>query len=523
MDRQDHRERKYIGSGRSADVFLNRDQSLVTKVFSGEPVSKFILYVLTGAANPYNWCQPAIETALIRRKILALLCPVWFDDLLRIPQVGEIRWNAEAMAFEMDAEYIAGGHAPLLNPLQDKPADYLAELKSTVLLPLQEKLIETGFDGLVWQAGKGNPVGVSNFMLENTADGHRWVWIDMESGLPALFALNPLSTLFFYLPMCVKHRGWLFDDVDTDKLDSCLSSLQDSFNDEAKTELTRLRIELKDTQQKWKSLTRHQRSLQYALKSKKITDAQYQYFKSRPVFWLLVTFLRGSRSGILGLWHAIVHAAHSLFSFRYRKLFRRITRYVSSSFYRWGVVRWFVKREINNWHSRGFLSTAERRVLEMELRGNEISAYLTDFSIHLGIKPFIKVFLWVGLPIMLTSGSVGIGGAALIVLWTGPVARTVYTIWRIMHSLVKSRSHYPFVALFVGMLPMAGNLAYPMEVLYQSAGKGNLLGRYMTCAFGAKFGSKIPIWGGKDTEIEHFCNRIGHMITGLKLMRRRKV
>jgi len=41
--------------------------------------------------------------------------------------------------------------------------------------PLQKRLIESGFDGLVWQAGKGNPVALNNFLLDNKRN---WVWID---------------------------------------------------------------------------------------------------------------------------------------------------------------------------------------------------------------------------------------------------------------------------------------------------------------------------------------------------------
>jgi hypothetical protein len=52
-----------------------------------------------------------------------------------------------------------------------------------------------------------------------------------------------------------------------------------------------------------------------------------------------------------------------------------------------------------------------------------------------------------------------------------------------------------------------------MEILYQSAGRDNVLGKFMTCAFSARVGSKIPVWGGRDTATEHFFNRIGHRIT----------
>lgn len=60
----------------------------------------------------------------------------------------------------------------------------------------------------------------------------RWVWIDLELGLPALFALNPLAAFSYYLPMCVKHRGWLFDDVDCDWLCHYLESIKEELGDE---------------------------------------------------------------------------------------------------------------------------------------------------------------------------------------------------------------------------------------------------------------------------------------------------
>jgi hypothetical protein len=121
---------------------------------------------------------------------------------------------------------------------------------------------------------------------------------------------------------------------------------------------------------------------------------------------------------------------------------------------------------------------------------------------------------------LIAAGSVGFGTAALVILWTGPVVRTVYTLWRMVASMLRSRPHYPWVALFVGILPMLGNLAYPMEILYQSAGRGNVLGKFMTCAFSARIGSKIPVWGGRDTGTEHFFNRIGHRITAIQFRAR---
>ena len=508
--------RKFIGRGRSARVFLWEDEGrqIATKTFTGEKVSKMVLFVLTGSANPYTWCEDAIICALARRKLLTHLCEYWFGDDLSLPATWRHRWNEDLRAFEIDAQYIDGQHAPLYSPLRSSQVDFVRELKFSIMKPLQSRLMEAGFDGLVWQAGKGNPVGASNFMLQRNGDKHhRWIWIDLESGLPALFALNPLSTLFYYIPMCFKHRGWLFDDVDCLKVERYIESCQSELGENAYQTLVRECEVLKKHQRRWKSLSRHQRSLGYAVSQEKISRQQYDYYLARPFRWMIAIVIRGVVSVSSSLVDGIGSLIKRIRRFRYRKMFKRIIRYCSNSYYRWGVIRWFIKREINDWHNRGFLFDSEKRVLERELHKDEISAYLTDFSIHIGVKPFIKVFLWGVLPVMIATQSISLTGAAIVILWTGSLVRTIYTLWRISHSLLKSRPHYPFVALMVGIFPMVGNLAYPLEILYQSAGKGNLLGKFMTCAFGAKIGSKIPIWGGKDTEIEHFFNRIGHRIT----------
>lgn len=53
---------------------------------------------------------------------------------------------------------IDGQHVPLLSPSKAEQVDFLANLKNNIMLPLQQKWMESGFDGLVWQAGEGNPV-----------------------------------------------------------------------------------------------------------------------------------------------------------------------------------------------------------------------------------------------------------------------------------------------------------------------------------------------------------------------------
>ena len=512
-------EKQFIGNGRSAKVYYsyNGKEGIATKTFTGEPVSKLILFVLTGSANPYTWCEDAIKSAIIRRRILSHLCRFWFGKQLRLPNTYGYRWNPEHKAFEIDAEFITGCHAPLLNPMKDDPFDYMGELRRDIMNPLQAKLIDSGFDGLVWQAGKGNPVGASNFMMKKRKDGtHQWIWIDLESGLPALFAMNPLSTLGYYLPKCVKHRDWLFDNVDTEKLQAFLKKNKTALLKESSPESYQKLMddcaELAITQSNWKSEKRYLKSLYYSASQDKITPEEKEYFIGKPLQWYLKSLTLFISSFISSFGEKVQKVINKIRDFKYKKTLVRAYKYFADGRYRWGLARWFLKREIDKWHNRKSLTDEERSSLLRELSQDDISAYLTDFSIHLGLKPFVKIFAYLIVPVLMAMGWISIPLGAILVLWTGPFARTVYTLLRFTNSLVQNRKHYPFIALVIGAFPIIGNLAYPIEFFYHSTGNRNLLAKYIAYAFSAKIGAKIPIWGGKDSEIEHFFNRVCHRV-----------
>ena len=139
---------------------------MATKVFTGERLSKLVLYILTGSTNPYTWCESAVACAAARRRILSSLAASWFEGRLGIARGFDYRWNGRERAYELDTEYVEGIHAPLRNPLAHPAPDMIRELRRDIMNPLQERLIESGMDGLVWQAGKGNPVAASNFMVD---------------------------------------------------------------------------------------------------------------------------------------------------------------------------------------------------------------------------------------------------------------------------------------------------------------------------------------------------------------------
>ena len=71
-----HSHTELLGRGRSGIVFRDTDEHgrrIARKVFLGEWLSRGVLYALTGAPNPYGWCEPAVRAAVCRREMLRLL------------------------------------------------------------------------------------------------------------------------------------------------------------------------------------------------------------------------------------------------------------------------------------------------------------------------------------------------------------------------------------------------------------------------------------------------------------------
>ncbi len=519
MRNKGNRRQRRVGQGRSAVVYLDHDAqggSLGQKVFTGDSASKLVLYLLTGSGNPYTWCESAIRSAAARRRILEHLVKFWFGDKLRLPRTEGWGWNEEHLAFELRTEQVDGCHAPLRSPLKSNQVDYLRDLVDVVMKPLQKHLAEAGFDGLVWQAGRGNPVASNNFMLEESADGRlKWVWIDLESGVPALFAMNPLATLRFYLPKSFEHCRWLFDDVDLPKLRGYLEEhrvpLQRTIGDHSLDEVINQVSVLERFQDDWKSIRRHQRSIAYEFTRGRITEAQSQWYHSRPLRWyprmLAVTSKRFIKmSGKLGrrgwIW---------LRSIRLRHVAERVWQYASSAQFRWRVARWQTVKRIRRWAKRGNLDKKEALYLIHELKSDEACEYLTDFSVHIAIKPLIKLLQWWLFPALWVTGLISEVTLGVVLVFAGSVGRTLYTAGRLIQATFR-RQRRPWVALWVGLLPVVGDTAYPFQLLYRSAEDTGALARFIVYDIAAAMGRTVPIWGGADSQVEHYFNRGGELL-----------
>jgi hypothetical protein len=515
-------EDRELGRGRSGIVFLSRDEtgrSIARKLFGASGVTKLVQYAFLGAPNPYAWCEPAIKTAVLRRRILAELVEFWFGTKLRVSRAYGYAWNEEHRAFEMNCELIDGRHVALHHCYTSPDNSELRDATREIMKPLQEFLIEAGFDGLVWQAGRGNPVALNNFMCEGVCEsgGYRWAWIDLESGVPALIPMNPLELLKFYLPKSFKHRGPLFDDVDVDKLRAYLLHRED----ELEGVLGADRFEQLDedieslarAQWEWKSMPRHRCSIGYHRAKESISAAEATYYGEHPLRWYARESLRAVRSiprVVAACTRRVVALATKI---DVGQALRACWDGLRSQAYRERMAREYVGRRIDRWTKRAQLSDAEAAALSSRLQDEESSSYLTDFGVHLAVKPVVKLMQFWLMPALWMAGAIDDVFLAAFMLAGGCAVRTIYTLGRIVQNSFTGRER-PWVALGIGVLPVVGNVAFPLQVIFSGAHDHRAVARFILFDTFARFGKWFPIWGGADTLTEHFMNRLPRLVLG---------
>ncbi len=557
---------KIVGKGRLAEVYKGEDSQgnpIARKIFTGSLITKLANYFFSGAPNSYIWSEDAVHAAYYRRNILSELVESWFDTKLRVAKARGFRWNDTFKAYELQTEFIDGRHASLHHPFSQHSQQREAELSdfvNNIMKPLQERLIEAGFDGLVWQAGKGIPNASSNFMLENNilennSDGkNRLVWVDLESAVPAMLPLNLLTLFSFYLPMSIKHRTPLFDDIDIDKLLDYINAHERDL--ESKIGSGRFNIllyninKLEGHQNRWKSMRRVDRSITYSLKKERINQQEADWYFKHPYIWY------GKEIGRIS-WEAAnklvvelpTDIYNKLISINYKKILSNAWKFISSEEYRMEVARNYISGRIDQWESRKQLKKDEADYLHDKLKSEATSPYLTDLIVHGNLK----VFDWVVLPTVLSTlyayDIIDYKEALALGLWGGSITRTAYTVSRMAFSMMKPSKlkkipsnikqyikdisyighsegskqavRYAigkvlqterFIALGVGTIPQLGNAAYPVQMIYSGSTVDREIGKLMTYHILARIGEAIPLYGGRDTRTEHFFNHIGDII-----------
>jgi len=64
------------------------------------------------------------------------------------------------------------------------------------------------------------------------------------------------------------------------------------------------------------------------------------------------------------------------------------------------------------------------------------------------------------------------------------------------------------VALVVGALPTFGNAAYPLQLLAASTRRHGEAAPFLVHDIFSATGRRLPVWGGRDTLLEHRANAI---------------
>ncbi len=510
-----------IGRGRSGTVYRCRDvhgRDTAKKTFHCKGLTSLVHLAVNGCPSPYVWCAQTVQAAVLRRQILGDLVDFWMQRRLRVAAAREFCWSGTAGdggAYALHTEWIDGRHAALHQPFRGGRTDEAHELSRKVMRPLQRYLADSGFDGLVWQAGLGNPVAANNFMLEsNGAADRRWVWIDLESGVPALFAISPVSWIRFYLPRSWRHRGAMLDDVDIEKLrryvNDRTTELQRRLGTEPFAVMLRRIDALEACQNPWRRWRRVDRSIQCQLKLGRIDAAGARWYAAHPLAWYGHEAIRAAHSGLQ-------RAADLAGAFRRRlaamdvaAVCRNVVRFVCTQEYRAATARRYVAGRIDRWHRRGQVDDVEAATLRRQIEADAAGPYITDFGVHLLSKPVAKVTAYLLVPYLVAVGVLGVYWLAIAVLFSGPAVRTVYTGGRLLQSALR-REEKPWVALFTGVVPMLGNLAYPLQIVHAGTGHDRQAARFILYDAFSRVGENFPIWGGCDTLTEHLFNRIGDL------------
>lgn len=513
-----------IGRGRSGVVYRTKNsigQTLACKIFDSRGLTKVVQWITLGAPNPYMWNADAVQCAKIRRDILSLLVPIWTNGEVTVAGAEAAIWNDEFATFELQTRFVPGRAAALHHALRDGVNDEAAVLWRRILPNLRTHLKRAGFDGLLWQAGLGNPVALNNFLYERVdqtqhadpgrSDDGRWVWIDLESGVPALFPISPKVLVRYSLAHWWRSGRPLFDDVDMDRLKNYLRSnaeeLRSALGDRG-YETVKLKAEhLGEHQYKWKSLGRLHSAIQYRLMQGDIDEVEAEYYLNHQLRWIVKEIRRGIRSSLHTFWRLLVSAYKRLQRIDVLNIARKGWRFLVSQKYREEFVHKYLDGTIESWTRRGQMSDRHAQILRGQIGSPESSVYIADFGIHIAIKPAVKAIQYLLLPSLFALGILSATTVALLILTGGAIGRTTYTMGRLIQSATRGYE-YPWVALWVGFLPALGNLAYPSQLLYSIRGEDEKLARFMLDDGFTRIGRHFPIWGGADTWTEHVLNRL---------------
>lgn len=157
--------------------------------------------------------------------------------------------------------------------------------------------------------------------------------------------------------------------------------------------------------------------------------------------------------------------------------------------------RYLIRACIRQWEDAGRLSPREAMQLRRQLESSDTDEYVRCFGMHMGLKlllPLMTPLKYGGGAVSVLSGNLWF----LFFLLLMPACRTAITLWRMIAS---GRPVIDYIdALIVGVLPVIGSIAYPVQMY----SRYRELSAFLLRDSAARLGRWVPIYGGKDSRIE---------------------
>lgn len=154
-----------------------------------------------------------------------------------------------------------------------------------------------------------------------------------------------------------------------------------------------------------------------------------------------------------------------------------------------------IRAAIRDWNAAGRLHPGEFEALQNESASQELDEYARCFGLHLSLKLITPLLM----PLKLggIAAFVGTGDFLyLLPIIVSPIYRTAITLWRMARNVRRGINYGE--ALLVGMLPVIGNLAYPVQ-MYASHRR---LSTFLIRDNVARLARWMPIYGGRDSRVE---------------------
>ncbi len=503
----------YLGKGRSATVYKIKKESkiIARKVFTGTDLTNLILTVFYGAPLDYQWNKAAVNTALYRRKALKCLLKFWFNNTIDIADTVSVGLKEDTVEYYLDTIFIQGNVANLHNAFSRTKITEYEDLRK-ILKKLQAFLKHSGMIGTVWQAGYGQPCAIPNFLKRN--DG-KWIWIDAESGVPAIVSYDLYKQIKFYIPQALKRRRILFDDLDENKFLLYLSENEKALKETLKDDYINFKFNVEaliKNHQEWGKENRFSRSLNYFLFKGRINKDNYLYYKDHYIKWninLMKYFIKNDFPSLLShIFRKIWHYTKKLNPIKYLKF--TICSIFSRS-YRIDISRQFVEDKIDVWYNLNRITDKEVNILKKELTEKESNQYLSDFGVFLLFKPLgYIVRIIVGVLSLPPYEFIPIEVAGIIIAFISISLRFLYASYRFIEDFLRYK-RCSWISLMVSPIPVFGTLAYPCQMVH-SARNGHEISKFMIYEIFSTIAKKIPIWGGYNSEIEYKFNNLAFSI-----------